>query len=104
MSKWKSNIIKFFSKERNIKVGSKFMVVFIITSLLFILAIRVAYSQMTVAKQDMNIVEDKSDRANEMAQLALLIQTKDAKFGDYVITQEEMYLLEIEELNNEINE
>lgn len=103
MSKWKSNIIKFFSKERNIKVGSKFMVVFIITSLLFILAIRVAYSQMTVAKQDMNIVEDKSDRANEMAQLALLIQTKDAKFGDYVITQEEMYLLEIEELNNEIN-
>src|SRR5699024_436407 len=103
MGKWKDNIIKIFSRGRDIKIGSKFTIVFIVTSLLFVIAIGIAYLQMTVAKKDMKIVDEKSYRANEMAQLALLIQTKDAKFGDYIITEEEMYLTEIEDLNVEIN-
>lgn len=68
MSKWKDNINKILSKERNIRIGSKFTIVFIVTSLLFVLAIGIVYFQMTVAKEDMNIVDDKSYRANEMAE------------------------------------
>lgn len=102
MNKWKDSIVNFFSKGRNIKISYKYIIVFIVTSLLFILAIGIAYFQMTVAKKDMKKVEEKSYRANEMAQLAILIQTKDVKFGDFVITEKEEYIIEIEELNLEI--
>lgn len=102
MNKWKDSIVNFFSKDRNIKISYKYIIVFIVTSLLFILAIGIAYFQMTVAKKDMKKVEEKSYRANEMAQLAILIQTKDVKFGDFVITEKEEYIIEIEELNLEI--
>src|SRR5690625_2952469 len=102
MNKWKDSIVNSFYKGRNIKISYKYIIVFIVTSLLFILAIGIAYFQMTVAKKDMKIVEGKSYRANEMAQLAILIQTKDVKFGDYIITEKEEYIIEIEELNLEI--
>jgi len=103
MNKWKDSIVNSFYKGRNIKISYKYIIVFIVTSLLFILAIGIAYFQMTVAKKDMKIVEGKSYRANEMAQLAILIQTKDVKFGDYIITEKEEYIIEIEELNVEID-
>src|SRR5690625_4847164 len=103
MSKWKDGIANLFSKGKDIKIGYKYIIIFAFTSLLFIVAIGIAYFQMTIAKKDINLIEGESHRANEMAQLAILIQTKDVKFGDYIITEEEEYITEIEILNKKID-
>lgn len=89
---------------KNINIGYKYIIAFILTSLLFLIAIGVAYLQLSFAKKDINLIERESYRANEMAQLGLVIQTKDVKIGDYIITENEEYLEEIKRLDNEFNE
>src|SRR5690625_608244 len=103
MSKWKDGIANLFSKGKDIKIGYKYIIIFAFTSLLFIVAIGIAYFQMTIAEKYTKLIEGARHRAKEMARLAILIQTKEVKFGDYIRTEEAESITAIESLNKKID-
>lgn len=99
--KKKLNVI--IQKWQNIKIGYKYISVFILVCILFLGAIGIAFFQLSAAKRDINKIEAESSRVNEIAEMALLIQIKDVKMGDFIITEDQQYIDEFHSLSEQIN-
>lgn len=87
----------------NIKIGQKYLTVFMITVVLFIVAGAVVYFQLYKSQQDIDAIDQRSDRANDIAKMAELIQTKDVQIADFIVTGNEMYIAEFVEYQKQFN-
>lgn len=88
----------------NINIGQKYLVAFIVSAILFLMTGSVVYYFLSVAGKDIQAIEDESLRANEMAKLASLFQTKDTQIADLIISENEDYIEFYEETSKEFNE
>src|SRR5690625_3558603 len=81
----KTNKAKKASVFRNISIGSKYLSVFSISILLFIVATVVVFFQLTTAKDNVDNIIEKSELADDMAQLALYIEQQDSLISNYFV-------------------
>lgn len=78
-------------KWRNIRIGKKYLTVFFITAILFIIAGGIVFLQLQQAQKSIKAIDEHSSQVNDMAHLASLIQTKDVQVADYVLTKSDKY-------------
>lgn len=88
----------------NIKIGQKYLVAFIISAVLFFLTGSVVLYFLSVAGDDIKVIEEESLRANEMSKLASLFQTKDTQMADLIIAENDVYIELYAETTEEFNE
>src|SRR5699024_9594742 len=70
---------------RNITIGRKYLSIFSISVILFVIATIIVYSQLTKAEDNVANIIDKSELSDSIAQLALLVEQKDSLISHYVI-------------------
>src|SRR5699024_3109904 len=87
---------------RNMPIGYKYLSVFLISIALFIVATAVVFFQLDTAKQDVENIIQKSELANDMAQLALYIEQQDSLISNYVIVGSVRYIDEFNEINDRL--
>lgn len=97
-------IIQKYINWQNISIGKKYLVSFSLAAILFLVAGTIVYFQLSRAESDIQLIEEESIRSNEIAQLALFIQTKDVQIADYIINQDQKYLDEYEALSEQFIE
>src|SRR5690625_59280 len=100
----KVNILGLIQKAlnwQNIRIGSKYLVSFSLAAVLFLIAGFIVFFQLSKVENDLQLIEEESLRSNEIAQLALFIQTKDVQMADYIITQDQKYLDEYDALSEQ---
>ncbi len=83
----------------NISIGSKYLSVFIISVLLFIIATIVVLFQLTAAKDNVDNIIHKSKLANDVAQLALYVEQQNSLISNYIIVGNNRYIDEFHEIN-----
>src|SRR5690625_3409489 len=71
---------------KNVKIGKKYVSVYIFTAILFIAATTVVYLQLNEVQQDIATIEEQSQRVNDMAEMAEIMQAKDVQTADYLLT------------------
>lgn len=96
--------IKKILNWQNIKIGSKYLTSFSLAAILFLFAGIIVFFQLSSAGDDIQLIEEESVRSNEIAQLALFIQTKDVQIADYIITQDQKYLDVFDDLSQQFEE
>src|SRR5690625_131479 len=101
-----SQINKFFKliKWNDTSIGRKYLLAFAISATFFIIAAIVVYSQVSVAKNDIEKIEDDSFRTHQLEQMASLIQLKDVYIADFIITRRTAYIDEYEQVLEEFQE
>lgn len=91
--KWNADYFKW----RNIRIGRKYVIVYMVAALLFLVAGALVYYQMTLAEKDITLIEKQSERANDMAELASYVQAKDGNIANFIITEYQTYINQFEE-------
>lgn len=76
---------KTFQIFRNIPIGGKYLTVFMATVILFVTATIIVYSQLSIAKDDVDNIIEVSDTIEKMTQLALLVEQQDSMINSYII-------------------
>ncbi|GAB3790933.1 methyl-accepting chemotaxis protein [Virgibacillus kimchii] len=71
---------------KNVRIGKKYVSVYIVTALLFIAATVVVYFQLSEVREDIATIEEQSQRVNDMAEMAEILQAKDVQTADYLLT------------------
>src|SRR5690625_2409947 len=89
---------------RNFSIGTKYLSVFFFSILLFIVATVVVFFQLNTAKDNVHEIIQKSQLANDMAQLALHVERQDSIISEYVIVGGNKYVEEFNEVNNNLEE
>jgi len=84
---------------RNITIGGKYLSIFSISVILFVIATIIVYSQLTKAEDNVANIIDKSELSDSIAQLALLVEQKDSLISHYVIGESKQYVHEFHETN-----
>lgn len=97
------NIFKFISL-RNIKIGYKYLIAFLISILLFVGATTVVFLQLSNAKTNVSDISEKSQLAIDLGKLALLIEEKDALVANYIIVNSLAYIDEYKEGQEELEQ
>nr|WP_026680691.1 methyl-accepting chemotaxis protein [Priestia megaterium] len=77
---------------KNVKIGQKYVAIFLITAALFIAATTIVYVQLTKGQKNMDQISEQSIRVNEMTQLSSLIQGKDVQIADYLLSEDYKYV------------
>ncbi|GGA84829.1 methyl-accepting chemotaxis protein [Ornithinibacillus halotolerans] len=98
-----------FLNWQNVKLSRKYLYVFLIIAVLFLLSGGVVYYQLTKGQQDVEAINEYSERVNEMSSLASLIQIKDVQVADYLLSGKkrfvdayEDYQIEFDKLKDKI--
>ncbi|WP_404451073.1 methyl-accepting chemotaxis protein [Virgibacillus necropolis] len=93
--------IKIPSKRRfgwkNLKIAKKYLSVYILTALLFIVAGLIVYLQLDRGQQDIQAIDRRSERVNDLMELASVMQLKDIQIADFIITQDRKYVEKYDE-------
>lgn len=107
--RFKKNMNKKISKPsskasffRNISIGSKYLSVFSVSILLFIIATVAVFLQLKNAEENVSGIIHKSQLANDMAQLALYVEQQDSLISNYIIVGNNRYVDEFHEINEQI--
>ena len=95
----KSSKAPFF---RNISIGWKYLSAFSISILLFIIATVAVFLLFKNAEENVEEIIDKSQLANDMAQLALYVEQQDALISNYIIVGNNRYVDEFHEINEQL--
>lgn len=111
MKKWRKWFAFFKRKKKrkpvnrlnNLRIGTKYMLTFSISIILFLGATVYMFIEQQNAKQDVSDIIEKSELTNDMAQLALLAEQQNAAISDYIIVGNKRYVTEFEELDEELN-
>lgn len=93
-----------FIKWQNLAIGKKYVSIFILTAILYMGAGALAIWQINSGKNDLEDVDSQSQRVNNMAELASIIQLKDVQVADYLLTHESKYIEEFEKYQDEFSE
>src|SRR5690625_7955125 len=86
--KRKFGFFKIFN-WRNISISQKYLGSFSIVAILFIISGFIVYTQLNAAKQDIHQFEDDVIRSHDVAKMESLLQEKDLRIEDYIITRSE---------------
>ncbi len=86
-----------FSKMRHIKIGSKFLLAFMLSIVLFFGATIVVFLQLTEVKSDVNKVRETSQLSADLADIALLLEQKDVIIFNYIDSLLPLYIEKYEE-------
>ena len=95
----KSSKAPFF---RNISIGWKYLSAFSISILLFIIATVAVFLLFKNAEENVEEIIDKSQLANDMAQLALYVEQQDSLISNYIIVGNNRYVDEFHEINEQL--
>ncbi|WP_106495042.1 methyl-accepting chemotaxis protein [Lentibacillus sp. Marseille-P4043] len=87
----------------NMKIGKKYVTVFMLTAILFLIAGGIVYLQLYKGQQDIDAVDRRSARTNDMSKMAELIQAKDVQIADFIITGNEKYVDEFKKYQEQFN-
>ncbi|WP_188456046.1 methyl-accepting chemotaxis protein [Virgibacillus oceani] len=88
---------------QNIKIARKYLTVFMLTAVLFLIAGGIVYVQLNKGENSIDAIERRSERANDMAKMAELVQAKDVQIADYIITEQPIYVETFEEYRKEFD-
>lgn len=97
---WKH--IKFLNWN-NKRIGTKYLTAFSIAAILFLIAGTMMFFQLNDVQKDIIQVEEESIRANDVAALGSLFQTKDLHFADFIITRNDFFVSKFEETSEEFD-
>lgn len=97
----KKRIVTFF---RNISIGSKYLSIFAISVLLFVIATGLVYFQLNKVKHDVNEIAEKNQITNDMAQIALHVEQQNAIISEYIIVDNRQKIIEFEEVTEQLNQ
>ena len=89
---------------QNLSIGKKYFSIFILTVLLFLAAGGLANWQIKSTENELKNVDDHSQRVNDMAELASIIQLKDVQVADFLLTHSNKYIDEFEKYQEEFSE
>lgn len=92
-----------FIKWRDVKIGKKYLVSFVLSAILFIAAGVIVYTQLSSTEIGINHMEDKSKQATNMAKAASLIQTKDSQVSSYLLTNDDKHVDQFKEADEELS-
>lgn len=84
-------------------MSQKYLGSFLVTAILFIISGIIIFTQLNVAERDINQFEDEVIRSHDFAMLESLLQEKDLRIADYIITGDEKYVEGYHELVDEFN-
>lgn len=88
----------------HLSIGKKYSSIFFLTAILFLAAGGLTAWQINSAKKDIKDVDQQSQRVNDMAELASLIQLKDVQVADYLLTHDDKYIEEFEKYQDQFSE
>ncbi len=88
----------------NISIGSKYLSVFTISAILFIISIILVYTQLNQVKLNVEDIVEKNQLTNDMNDLGFMAKEQDYMILEYLHTQNEYRVKEFEELTGEIHE
>ncbi|WP_163971502.1 methyl-accepting chemotaxis protein [Oceanobacillus halotolerans] len=89
---------------KDLPISRKYITIFLVTAVLFVLAGTMVYSQLYKAEEDIDVIEQRSLRVNEMAQLASIVQAKDVDIADYIITTNASYIDKFQHRQDQFDE
>ena len=61
------------------------------------------YIQLSIVEDNIEKIDQESIRVNEMAQMGSLVQQKDVRIADFIITKDQAYLASFQELQAKLN-
>lgn len=99
----KLSIKNKFTFFRNISIGTKYLSIFSISVILFVVATGLVYFQLNKAKENVNDIVEKNQMTNDMAQIALLVEQQNAIISDYIIVDNRQKVTEFEELTEKLD-
>ncbi|MFA1821884.1 methyl-accepting chemotaxis protein [Virgibacillus oceani] len=88
---------------KNVGIGKKYISVYIFTAILFIVATAIVYLQLNNVQQDIAAIEAQSQRVNDMAEMAEVIQAKDVQTADYLLTGSPAFIDTFHEYQDEFS-
>ncbi len=88
---------------RNVKIGTKYGIALSITLILFIISAVVIFIEVNHIKKDMEAVEKREERTDQVTEMASLFQKKDIGIVDYINTTEHVYIQEFKETHEAYN-
>lgn len=83
---------KSFLNWKDVRIGRKYLTIFIMMAVLFLVAGTSVFLQLNKGQQDIEAVEKHSARVSDMAQIAALIQVKDVQISDYLLSGSPKYV------------
>ncbi|WP_042142302.1 methyl-accepting chemotaxis protein [Paucisalibacillus sp. EB02] len=89
---------------QNVKLSRKFLYVFLVSAVLFLLSGTFVYYQLTKGQQDVEAIDQYSARVNDMSNLASLIQVKDVQISDYLLSKKTRFIDAYEEYQVQFDE
>jgi len=93
-----------FNFIRNFSIGTKYLGVLSLSIFLFLIATVVVYYQLTIAKNNVDDIIDKSQLANDIAQLALYVEQQNSLISDYIIIGNTTYIDEFKKVSERLHE
>lgn len=76
---------------RNLRIGKKYVLVYIISAMLFFIAGTIVYFQMESTRSEIKTIEQKSNLVNQISDLSAIIQVKDVQIADYLLTKSKRF-------------
>lgn len=93
-----------FKMWRNIAINRKYLTAFAASIVFFFIAGVIVFIQLSNVTSNVEQFEEDMVRSQDLAQLASLIQMKDVRMADFMITNAEKYIEDYKEIYDEFNE
>lgn len=95
-------IMRLF-RWRSRTISQKYLIIFILTAVLFIAAGSLVYLQFERTQESMDEYVDQIEVTDQLNELSLYIQNKDLQIADYIITRNTRFVDNFEEIKEETN-
>jgi methyl-accepting chemotaxis protein len=95
---------KFTLNFQNLKLSRKYLFVFLVSAVLFLLSGAAVHLQLVNGQKDVKQIDQYSARVNDMSNLASLIQVKDVQIADYLLSKKPRFVTAFEEYKVEFDE
>lgn len=84
------NIFRF--NWKNIKISRKYITVYLLSTVLIVLAGGLVYLQLNEGQKNIKALDVHNEQVDNMSQLASIIQLKDVQIADYLLTEKDKYI------------
>ncbi|WP_027445513.1 methyl-accepting chemotaxis protein [Pontibacillus marinus] len=92
------------AKWSDIKIGTKYLLAFSVSIVLFLVAGFVIFNQVQNVQSDIEALERRGDRSIDITEMGSLIRTKDIRVADYVNFESKELIKQFEERREKFNE
>lgn len=82
---------------RHMPIGQKYVMVFILSAVLFMTAGTLVFQQFQRTQESMDEYIDQTETVQELSQLSIVMQNKDLQLADYIITKNSRHIERYEE-------